>query len=94
MRHVLIPNVSVGAAASRGTDTDGDSATRVVEVAGNPDLENESGAAVWDSALCLGEMLVKRQIVVGPRVVELGSGTGYVGLLAAALGHRATLTAT
>ncbi|OLP86541.1 Protein-lysine methyltransferase METTL21D [Symbiodinium microadriaticum] len=65
--------------------------SRVLEVASS-DVDDESGASIWDSALCLGEILVKQQISLGPRVLELGSGTGYVGLIAAALGHRTTLT--
>ena len=28
-------------------------------------LDNESGVCVWDSALCLGEMLMKRQQLSG-----------------------------
>ena len=35
-------------------------------------LAEESGCCVWDSALCLGEMLLKRQL--------LGGGLGAVGL--------------
>ncbi|CAE7232670.1 TGFBRAP1 [Symbiodinium pilosum] len=33
-----------------------------------------------------------KRITLGQRVVELGSGTGYVGLIAAAQGHRTTMT--
>eukprot|EP00439_Symbiodinium_sp_Y106_P076871 s180_g15.t4 len=64
---------------------------KVLQVASS-DVDDESGASIWDSALCLGEILVKQQISLGPTVLELGSGTGYVGLIAAALGHRTTLT--
>ncbi|CAK8989775.1 unnamed protein product [Durusdinium trenchii] len=69
-----------------------DGGDHVLEVDVNLALSDESGATVWDSALCLGEMLIKRQITCGERVLELGSGTGYCGLVAAALGHKVTLT--
>ncbi|CAJ1340871.1 unnamed protein product [Effrenium voratum] len=65
---------------------------RVLEIAADMTLADESGVCVWDSALCLGEMLIKRQLEFGPTVLELGAGTGYVGLVAAALGGRVLLT--
>ena len=49
----------------------------------------EEAVVVWDSALVLSYFLVKhRQEYLGSntRVLELGAGTGAVGLVAAALG--------
>eukprot|EP00435_Cladocopium_sp_Y103_P034584 s2735_g8.t5 len=57
-------------------------------------IANESGVCVWDSALCLGEMLIKEQLSCGERVLELGAGTGYVGLVAAALARNRRVTLT
>ena len=37
-------------------------ASQVVEVAAVT-LDDESGASIWDSALCLGELLVKQQML-------------------------------
>ncbi|MBN3303452.1 EFMT3 methyltransferase, partial [Amia calva] len=50
-------------------------------------------AQVWDSALCLCRYLEQQQCVFsGQRVIELGSGTGILGILAARLGAQVTLT--
>ena len=49
----------------------------------------EEAVVVWDSALVLSYFLVKhRQEFLSPntRVLELGAGTGAVGLVTAALG--------
>ncbi|KAJ1482011.1 putative methyltransferase-domain-containing protein, partial [Baffinella frigidus] len=53
-----------------------------------------TGAAVWDAALVLCEFLALHpDLVRGKRVVELGSGTGVLGLVCARLGaERVILT--
>ncbi|PNW71113.1 hypothetical protein CHLRE_17g747147v5 [Chlamydomonas reinhardtii] len=56
-------------------------------------LEDEAGAVVWDAALVAAHYLAHRAaqgrcLVSGRRVLELGSGTGALGLAAAALGAR------
>ncbi|CAL1609920.1 unnamed protein product [Knipowitschia caucasica] len=48
-------------------------------------------AAVWDSAVQLSEFLQSLELK-GKRVIELGSGTGLVGICAARLGAAVTLT--
>ena len=54
--------------------------------------DDETGATVWDAGICLGEALMKKQVRCGERVLEIGAGTGYVGLIAAALGASVTFT--
>lgn len=49
-------------------------------------------AMVWEGALVLADFLVNREPVPGRRLLELGSGLGFVGLFAAARGHEVTLT--
>ncbi|PVD39096.1 hypothetical protein C0Q70_01724 [Pomacea canaliculata] len=50
-------------------------------------------AVVWDSAVVLCDYLVKHQeIVFGKRVLELGAGTGLVGMVAALAGGDVTVT--
>ncbi|XP_037303801.2 EEF1A lysine methyltransferase 3-like [Pungitius pungitius] len=50
-------------------------------------------AAVWEAALHLCSYLEERSVEVrGRRVIELGAGTGVVGILAARLGAVVTLT--
>lgn len=67
-----------------------DEADRHIDIMEDPHAP--VGGIVWISALCLGEMLAKRQMVVGRHVLELGSGTGYVGIIAAALGSHVIMT--
>jgi predicted nicotinamide N-methyase len=51
----------------------------------------EEGVVVWDAALALAYFLERHQeelkLGEGLNVVELGAGTGVVGLVAAALGY-------
>ncbi|XP_018581029.2 EEF1A lysine methyltransferase 3-like [Scleropages formosus] len=50
-------------------------------------------APVWDAAVCLCRYVEEAPLdVSGRRVIELGSGTGIVGILAARLGADVTLT--
>ncbi|XP_023689125.1 EEF1A lysine methyltransferase 3 [Paramormyrops kingsleyae] len=50
-------------------------------------------APVWDAALCLCRYLEEKMLdLKGKRVIELGAGTGIVGILAARLGASVTLT--
>ncbi|XP_006629367.1 EEF1A lysine methyltransferase 3 [Lepisosteus oculatus] len=50
-------------------------------------------APVWEAALCLCRYFEEQQFdFAGRRVIELGSGTGIVGILAARLGAAVTLT--
>lgn len=71
---------------------------RTLYVADNLALADEAGATTWDCGLVLAHYLIKQAelgkcLVAGQRVIELGSGTGIVGLTAAALGAQAvTLT--
>eukprot|EP00696_Hemimastix_kukwesjijk_P019945 gnl/Hemi2/9411_TR3272_c0_g8_i1.p1 gnl/Hemi2/9411_TR3272_c0_g8~~gnl/Hemi2/9411_TR3272_c0_g8_i1.p1 ORF type:complete len:287 (-),score=21.08 gnl/Hemi2/9411_TR3272_c0_g8_i1:132-992(-) len=51
------------------------------------------GASVWDSALVMSKYFAKRvELVKGKRAIELGSGTGLVGMAAALLGAHVVLT--
>lgn len=64
---------------------------RVVEIDQEP--AGDTGVVVWDAALVLAKYLeMKPALVKDKRVVELGSGTGAVGLAAAALGGSVMLT--
>mmetsp|Transcript_38211 Transcript_38211/g.107992 ORF Transcript_38211/g.107992 Transcript_38211/m.107992 type:complete len:209 (-) Transcript_38211:238-864(-) len=64
------------------------------------DLENEAGAVVWDCALVLAHFLHHPNPWIGPRelegarVVELGSGTGLVGLSIALLASSVKVVLT
>ncbi|ESO99207.1 hypothetical protein LOTGIDRAFT_141991 [Lottia gigantea] len=50
-------------------------------------------AVVWDSAIVLGEYLEKnKEVIEGKYVLELGSGTGLTGMVAALLGGEVTVT--
>lgn len=42
--------------------------------------EGDAGCVVWDAALVLTKYLEKSQLLTGKRILELGSGTGVVGL--------------
>ncbi|XP_075699442.1 protein N-lysine methyltransferase METTL21D isoform X2 [Rhinoderma darwinii] len=55
------------------------------------------GCVVWDAAIVLSKFLERRQcaepgLYAGRSVVELGSGTGIVGIMAATLGADVTVT--
>ena len=56
------------------------------------------GCVVWDSALVLGAFLQSPHTSLGSSltshktVIELGAGTGAVGLIACALGYDETVT--
>jgi len=49
-------------------------------------------AMVWDGALVLADFLVRQPPEPNRPLLELGSGVGFVGLFAAARGHRVVLT--
>ncbi len=55
------------------------------------ELEGDVGCVVWDAAICLakyidGESFRNKFVLTGSEVLELGSGTGVVGLTAATQG--------
>ncbi|KAG9481144.1 hypothetical protein GDO78_010412 [Eleutherodactylus coqui] len=55
------------------------------------------GCVVWDAAIVLSKFLERREraesgLFAGRSVVELGSGTGIVGIMAATLGANVTVT--
>ncbi|KAG0713293.1 Protein-lysine methyltransferase METTL21D [Chionoecetes opilio] len=64
----------------------------------NQEVEGDVGCVVWDAAIVLAKYLEvrekgKRKLLQGSSVVELGAGTGCVGLAAALLGaSHVTLT--
>ncbi|XP_056099074.1 EEF1A lysine methyltransferase 3-like [Rhinichthys klamathensis goyatoka] len=50
-------------------------------------------ASVWDSALHLCQLFEKESLdLSGKRIIELGAGTGLVGIVAARLGAHVTIT--
>lgn len=49
-------------------------------------------AMVWDSALIMADFLVKQEPQPDRKILEIGAGLGFVGLCAAARGHRVTIT--
>lgn len=56
---------------------------------------NEGGVAavVWDAAIVLGQYLEKRKpLIQNKTVIELGAGTGLVGMVAALLGGNVIIT--
>ena len=53
---------------------------------------SEVGKRVWGGAKLLSEFLQKNRDIRGIRVLELGSGTGLLGLAAASLGGHVTMT--
>ena len=68
---------------------DGSNDTRVKEVRVSQDFEGSEAVVVWDAALVLAHFLERNRSsfdLCGKRVLELGAGTGIVGLAAAALG--------
>jgi len=49
--------------------------------------EGDTGVVVWDAALVLAKYLeLRKEDICGKKIIELGSGTGVVGLAAATLG--------
>jgi len=54
----------------------------------NPDNENPYGGRLWPSALAISEFLVTMGSLEGYDVLEIGSGTGLVSILAADSGAR------
>ncbi|KAL3135932.1 hypothetical protein ABBQ32_006978 [Trebouxia sp. C0010 RCD-2024] len=77
-----------------------DRVSRLVDVNGqdlvvyeHTEMENEAGAVVWDAALVLLNYFCKDPTLVrGKRTIELGAGTGIVGLTAAILGAQVVVT--
>lgn len=56
-------------------------------------VEGSTGFRVWEASRYLASYLVKHpELVKGKRVMELGSGPGFCGLVAAKLGGIVTLT--
>ena len=77
--------IEVNVAAEDGS---GDS-SQVKEVRVSQDFEGSEAVVVWDAALVLAHFLEhnRRSLDLrGKRALELGAGTGIVGLAAAALG--------
>eukprot|EP01052_Picozoa_sp_SAG31_P056078 SAG31_NODE_15849_length_735_cov_1.180818_1_plen_134_part_01 len=60
------------------------------------EFHGTTGPQVWDAGIVLLRFLATKPIAAllatHPRVVELGSGTGVVGIAAAALGGDVTMT--
>ena len=50
------------------------------------DKVDDTGAVVWDDAVMLAKYLELRVDLKGKTVVELGAGTGFLGMVAASLG--------
>eukprot|EP00794_Sanderia_malayensis_P012015 gene12015-13255_t len=60
-------------------------------------LEGDVGCVIWDAAICLakyidGHNFKKKNSLFGRHVIELGAGTGIVGLVAATQGAHVTIT--
>ena len=56
-------------------------------------VEGSTGFRVWEASRYLASYLVRNpQVIDGKKVVELGSGSGFCGLVAAKLGATVTLT--
>ena len=70
-------------------DHRGDS-ERVLKVAEGTADTIDSGAKIWDSGRALSSWIVK-ELEPGKRVLELGAGTGIVGLTAAAKGAKSVI---
>ena len=47
---------------------------------------------IWPATMMLARVVSSRPVKDGQRVLELGAGRGLVGLFAAAVGHRVTIT--
>ena len=69
-------------------DLSGDGGTVICEV-GDGAGADATGACVSDSAICLARYLERNRAAVdGKSILELGCGSGFLGLVAAALGAR------
>ncbi|KAG8449186.1 hypothetical protein GDO86_016023 [Hymenochirus boettgeri] len=62
-------------------------------------ISGDVGCVVWDAAIVLSKFLESREfnhpgghLLSGKRVLELGAGTGIVGIMAATLGANVTVT--
>lgn len=55
---------------------------------------SSTGTRVWDTAVAMARMFEKRGLRRGTRVLELGAGTGLLGMALAALGARVICTDT
>jgi predicted nicotinamide N-methyase len=64
---------------------------RLLEVAGDW-TPFPYGVLLWESALVLGDVLADGDLLRGADVLELGSGTGVAGIVAAAQGARVVQT--
>jgi predicted nicotinamide N-methyase len=49
-------------------------------------------AKVWDSSFLLAYFLGKQPVVLGRRMLEIGTGIGVVGIYTGLCGHRVTIT--
>ena len=45
-------------------------------------------AELWDSALAMGQWLVQENLSISRRILDLGCGMGFPGMVAASLGHQ------
>jgi predicted nicotinamide N-methyase len=64
----------------------------LVEEKGVGALELPFWAKIWDSSLLLAFFLGKQPVALGQRILEIGAGTGIVGIYAALCGHRVTIS--
>ncbi len=72
------------------TGDDASKQEEVKEVLVEQEFEGAEAVVVWDAALVLAYFLQRHQkelALKGKRVIELGAGTGVVGLVVAALGY-------
>merc|ERR1712032_1646113 len=91
--HLVFPvsrEMDLGEMFCREIELSDDEDGLVVKVAQVP--EGDTGVVVWDAAIVLAKYLQTVQAQLKSRsVIELGSGTGAVGLSAAALGASPVL---
>ncbi|KAJ3309980.1 Methyltransferase-like protein 21A [Boothiomyces sp. JEL0838] len=55
-------------------------------------IEKNTGNVVWDGAFILSDYILRNFNLTGKRVIELGAGTGLVGLAASSNGAITTVT--